>query len=162
MVNLWSALALPTAADAVAAGYRQVTQYLPGIGAHYLNLAHLDGVVDPAKPEVLLYGSNAADAPVVGVSYLVAAAENAQPAGLAGPNDGWHFHPFLCWVAGMVVPVGEPVGDTCARIGGEKIIGLGNTPTWMMHAWAVPGGESPWGTFSSENPELTLAVGQTY
>jgi hypothetical protein len=51
--------AMPTAADAVAAGYFQVTPYVPGIGAHYLNVRLLSGDgFDPAKPEMLLYNGN--------------------------------------------------------------------------------------------------------
>ncbi|WP_018636806.1 hypothetical protein [Parafrankia elaeagni] len=154
-----AALALPTAADALAAGYIQVTQYLPGIGAHYLSIANVrDGRLDAAKPEILLYGSNRRDAPVVGVSYLQQSTPDAEPSGFAGPNDDWHYHDSLCSVKGMVVPLVNP--DDCATVGGRSRAGVSANQAWMMHAWVVPGWESPWGLFSSENPELTLAVGE--
>lgn len=160
-----AALALPTAADATAAGYVQVTQYLPGIGAHYVKIEYaLDSTLDATKPEILLYSGNGPDAAVVGVSYLELGGAEDKPAGLAGPNDVWHFHEGLCNVARMVVPVPEPAGESCAAVGGkQRNIGGGpdTQKLWMMHAWVVPGWESPWGLFSSENPELTLAVGET-
>ena len=47
--------AMPTAADAMAAGYMQVTPYVPGIGAHYLNIGRLlDDTFKPGEPEMLL------------------------------------------------------------------------------------------------------------
>ena len=161
-----AALALPTAADAAAAGYIQVTQYLPGIGAHWIKPQYvLDQTLDPTKPEILLYSSNSPDAVVVGVSYLEQGSADDTPDGLAGPNDVWHFHEGLCNVARIVVPVPEPKTENCEAVGGrQRNIGGGGAATqklWMMHAWVVPGWESPWGLFSSENPELTLAVGET-
>nr|MDT0667281.1 hypothetical protein [Micromonospora sp. DSM 115978] len=91
------------------------------------------------------------------------APEDKAPEGFAGPNDGWHFHAGLCYVRGIVVPVG---GDdvrqaNCEQVGGTVRGGVGDSQMWMMHAWVVPGWESPWGLFSSENPELTLAVGES-
>ena len=60
----------PTSADAVAGGYRQVTPYVPGIGAHYLNITRLtDGKFIPSEPEMLLYNGNDPESELVGLSY---------------------------------------------------------------------------------------------
>ena len=158
-----AAMALPTAAAATAAGYGMSTQYLAGIGAHYVNGANMtDGVLDPSKPEILLYGGNGPDAPLVGVSYIQFAPAGQAPEGFAGPNDVWHFHAALCYVGGIVVPVGgdDVREENCAKVGGRIREGAANAQMWMMHAWVVPGWESPWGLFSGENPDLTLAVGE--
>ena len=34
--------------------------------------------------------------------------------------------------------------------------------TWMVHAWVVPGYESPLGVFSHNNPNLKCADGTTH
>ncbi|MBL7501819.1 hypothetical protein I6A84_29740 [Frankia sp. CNm7] len=163
-----AALAAPTAADAQAAGYSMITPYIAGIAAHYVNLRYLTtGAIDPAKPEMLLYAGNGPTAPVVGVSYLRRAPADTPPEGLPGPNDLWHFHTGLCQASGLVIPVAEPSAQSCARLGGvaggldgvTSAGGRSGSRLWMMHAWVVPGWESPWGLFSAENPELTLAAG---
>jgi hypothetical protein len=159
-----AALAAPTAADAVRQGYVQITPYIPGIGAHYLKVSYLLGPLDPAKPQMLLYAGNGPTAPVVGVSYLQLGPAASPPAGLPGPNDVWHYHAGLCRVSRMIIPVAEPATTTCPLIGGtvgDLTSGLGGADSrlWMMHAWVVLGWESPWGTFSAANPELTLAAG---
>jgi hypothetical protein len=153
-----AALKYPTAADATKARYVMVAPFLPGLGAHYLNPAYvLDGVIDANKPEVLLYSSNQPDARVVGVSYLTPGNAATQPEGLAGPNDLFHFHDNLCIVSRMAIPASDAA--SCASVGGRVSGGFGGVTVWMNHVWVVPGWESPWGLFSSENPEITLAVG---
>jgi hypothetical protein len=148
----------PTAADATKARYVMVAPFLPGLGAHYLNAAYvLDGVIDASKPEVLLYSSNQPDARVVGVSYLTPGNAATQPEGLAGPNDLFHFHDNLCIVSRMAIPASDAAA--CTSVGGRISGGFGGVTVWMNHVWVVPGWESPWGLFSSENPEITLAVG---
>jgi hypothetical protein len=153
-----AALKYPTAADATKARYVMVAPFLPGLGAHYLNPAYvLDGVIDASKPEVLLYSSNQPDARVVGVSYLTPGNAATQPEGLAGPNDLFHFHDSLCIVSRMAIPASDAAA--CTSVGGRISGGFGGVTVWMNHVWVVPGWESPWGLFSSENPEITLAVG---
>ena len=153
-----AALKYPTALDAMKARYVMVAPFLPGLGAHYLNAAYvLDGVIDPSKPEVLLYSSNQQDARVVGVSYLTPGNAATQPEGLAGPNDLFHFHDKLCIVRRLAIPASDAGG--CESVGGRVSGGFDGLTVWMNHVWVVPGWESPWGLFSSENPEITLAVG---
>jgi hypothetical protein len=81
--------------NALAAGYIPVSdcEELPGVGAmgiHYLNpqLAG-DGVVDPLRPEVLLYLPTGNHLQLVGVEYFVAeAAAPQRPVVLGRPFDG--------------------------------------------------------------------------
>lgn len=61
-------------------------------------------------------------------------------------------------VAAMAIPA--PDRASCESVGGKFGAGLTGGALWMNHAWVVPGWESPWGLFSAENPDLTLAVGR--
>jgi hypothetical protein len=146
-----AALRYPTAADAIAAGYRRVTSYIPCIAAHYINLQLIDQTFDPAAPEMLLFDGNGSDARIVGLSYYVTGVSRA-PEGFAGPNDRWHQHIGLCVsVDGVVLGGTQLTAEQCAARGGIKADG---STAWMVHAWVVPGWESAWGTFSGEHPEL--------
>jgi hypothetical protein len=147
---------VPTAADAVEAGYFQVTPYVPGIGAHYLNIGLLQGDgFDPANPEMLLYNGNEPTSELIGLSYAVLADD--PPEGFVGSNDEWHLHPSLCIVGSLVVGPDTTPDDLCESIGGRKGMGFDH-PMWMGHLWQVPGWESPWGLFSGENPIINLAT----
>src|SRR5262245_3319476 len=154
--------AMPTAADAVAAGYMQVTPYVPGIGAHYLNVGKLlDGTFKPGEPEMLLYNGNDPTSVLVGLRHAVIGAD--PPEGFTGPNDVWHVHPSLCIVGGFVVGPDQTPDELCDSIGGSKGRTFGES-MWMAHLWQVPGWESSWGLFSGGNPALNLAtsdVGRT-
>lgn len=147
-----------TAADAVATGYFQVTPYVPGIGAHYLNVDLLtrDGF-DPAQPEMLLYNGNEPTSELIGLSYAVLGDE--APEGFVGPNDEWHEHPSLCIVGGLVVGPDSTPDELCESIGGEKGMPW-DASMWMGHLWQVPGWESPWGLFSGENPTINMATSE--
>ncbi|HET6951851.1 MAG TPA: hypothetical protein VFI47_15830 [Acidimicrobiales bacterium] len=147
-----------TAADAVAAGYFQVTPYVPGIGAHYLNPGLLvrDGF-NPAEPEMLLYNGNEPTSELVGLSYSVLGDE--APEGFTGPNDSWHVHPSLCIVDNLVVGPDTTPEAMCDSIGGHKGMPFPK-PMWMGHLWQVPGWDSPWGLFSGENPRVNFATSE--
>ena len=126
-----------------------MTAYVPLIGAHYMRFANLVDGFDPAAPEMLLYDGTDPDSRIVGVSYFVVGGK--EPAGFAGPNDHWHQHIGLC-LKGTLVVGGERVSEAeCARRGGRK---ANNLDAWMVHAWVVPGWESPQGVFSPEHPGL--------
>jgi hypothetical protein len=145
-----------TAADAVAAGYFQVTPYVPGIGAHYLNPGLLiRSGFDPAAPEMLLYNGNSPEAPLIGLSYAVLGED--PPEGFTGPNDTWHVHPSLCIVGSFVVGPDTTPEEMCDSIGGHKGMPFDN-PMWMGHLWQVPGWDSPWGLFSGENPRVNFVT----
>jgi hypothetical protein len=141
----------PTVAQAEAAGYKMVTPYVPLIGAHYINWSLMDTTFDPAHPEMILYDGTNPDSKIVGLSYYVFS--NGEPQGFAGPNDHWHQHIGLCINgSGVVVGDEQTTPDQCAARGGTKAY---TTNGWMVHAWVVPGWESPQGVFSPEHPGLT-------
>lgn len=147
-----AAARFPTVADALAAGYRMSTPYVPCIGAHYTNSA-LVVRFDPAAPSELLYDGTAPDSRIVGLSYLVWH-PGGPPEGFAGPNDHWHQHNFnggLCFKGGVVVGGEAMSREQCARVGGVK---REMTDIWMVHDWVVPGWECSWGVFGGECPEL--------
>ncbi len=150
-----AALAVPTVADAKAAGYRAVTTYLPCIGAHYMKFGFVDGTFDPTAPEMLLYDGDGDDARIVGLSYYMLKTDGVTPEGFAGPNDPWHQHIGLCIKGGIVVGPERWSKEQCAAAGGVKANGA---DAWMNHTWTVPGWESPWGVFSGEHPELGAVV----
>lgn len=143
-----AALAHPTAADAMAAGYVKVSTYISKIAAHYVRLDRFDRYFDPAMPESLLYDGEGPEARVVGVAYL----SDAALIGFAGPWDHWHSHPHLCTdpVTGLIIDAElDQLG--CVALGGNFLDGLN---LWMVHAWVVPGLESPDGIFSEGHPLL--------
>ena len=80
------------------------------------------------------------------------------PEGFAGPNDHWHRHQNVCvtFGAGQIqvpFPADSDVTPAmCSGAGGRLIV----TTTWMVHAWVVPGWESPEGVFSHAEPERAV------
>jgi hypothetical protein len=150
----------PTAKDAVAAGYKMSTVYVPCIGAHYTNVG-LVTKFDPAAPSELLYDGTGPDAKIVGLSFLVLNPGGA-PEGFAGANDHWHQHNAnggLCYNKGGTVIGGEEqTREECEARGGVK---RELKDIWMAHAWVVPGFECSWGVFAGECPELGGKTGGT-
>lgn len=145
------AVQFPTAKDAKAAGYVQVTHYLCGIGAHYLKISLLDDVFDPAKPEILLYDSDGPDAKLVGVNFYVRKV-GSEPDGFVGPNDHWHQHIGLCLRIFFVIGPESWTDAQCKAAGGYKQ--PNSDQFWLLHAWVVPGWELPDYVFSPTHPNL--------
>jgi hypothetical protein len=146
----------PTVASAKAAGMILAGGMAPGVGAHYQivgasDLTSLDGRFDPSAPASWIYASTADNAPVVGVMYESLTAQ--PPAGFVGPNDHWHRHANVCvkFDAGEIaVPFAADQNVTpqeCADVHGLFM----KKTVWMVHAWVVPGWESPQGVFSHDN-----------
>ena len=91
------------------------------------------------------------------------------PAGFVGPNDHWHRHSNVCvqFNNGKIgVPFAADQNITpqeCADVHGDFM----QKTVWMVHAWVVPGWESPQGVFSHDNlhvycpgnTDLTNAIG---
>jgi hypothetical protein len=148
------AVSFPTVATAEAAGYRKITNYYPGIAAHYINPDHVDDEFDLDHPEMLLFDGDGPNAGMVGLSYyLVTDGQEAPTAGFTGPNDHYHRHVGLCFRDGVVVAGSNASEEECAAEGGNQGDGL---PGWMNHVWIVPGCESDWGMFSGANPSLRI------
>ena len=130
-------------------GYVQVTQDLPRLGAHFINIRYvLDGVFDPAKPEILLYAKEDGRWTLVGLSYMQPFNGSEQPPdGFAGPLDVWHYHTDLCF-RGQRVIAAQTTATDCTRSGGRFTENTG----WMTHLWLYE--ESPEGLFAHENSRL--------
>jgi hypothetical protein len=145
------ALRFPTIKSAEAAGYQRVVRYVPLIGSHYMRFDLVDETFDIENPEMLLYDGNDPDSKIVGLSYYQTAL--LEPAGFTGPNDHWHRHVGLCISKTTFEVIGDESTEQadCESRGGFK---HNVTNAWMVHAWVVPGWESPIGVFSADHPEL--------
>lgn len=145
---------------AEADGYRNTTNDVPFMGAHFLNSQYVaDGVFDPAKPEGLLYsklgGGEDAEWKLVGVWYLLVPGVNpgvtgtVPPEGFAGSLDLWHEHIGLCTRNGIISE--NNTRDDCLADEGRWVGDL----RWMMHAWVAPEVmDNPEGVFTYLNAEL--------
>jgi hypothetical protein len=153
------AMQYPTVADATAAGYHLAGGFAPGSGAHYISFQMTgSGTFDPNAAQSLIYDGTSPTSKIVGLMYY--AMGNA-PEGFAGPNDHWHRHSSVCIKYGngqIDVPFPADADVTqaqCTAVGGRFMAVTG----YMVHAWIVPGWESPQGVFSHENPNLRCADG---
>jgi hypothetical protein len=153
---LFAAEEFPTVASAKAAGMVLAGGMAPGVGAHYQvigasDLTALDGQFNPSEPASWIYASTADNAPIVGVMYESLTAQ--PPAGFIGPNDHWHRHSNVCvkFTAGEIaVPFAADQNVTpqeCSDVHGSFM----KKTVWMVHAWVVPGWDSPQGVFSHDN-----------
>jgi hypothetical protein len=150
------AMRYPTVADATAAGYHLVGGgFGPGSGAHYIG-GGFSFNFDPSHPLALIYDGVHATSQMVGLMYY--GMGNTAPQGFAGPNDHWHRHSGVCLGNGgdvLFPPDSDVTARKCAIARGSYMAITG----WMVHAWVVPGWESPKGVFSHENPDLPCADG---
>ena len=124
---------------ALAAGYTGPTAPIePGATEHFSNAAYvLDGrVLDPTRPESLLYTFTPRGPVLIGVMFLT------NHPGEFGPEVGgcltrWHVHTNVCWSYSTLQPVTqlEP-GQTCAT---DTFLYI---PPPALHVWLadVPGG----------------------
>jgi hypothetical protein len=163
------AMKYPTVADAEAAGWRRSGPFAPGLGAHYFNYAGgsgfmPSGVVDDNEavhPAALIYDGTQPTSRVAGLMYY--SLYPRLPKGFAGENDIWHYHTDVCIVPpGPDGVVNTPFGaDTtvtkkmCDGVHGNLI----KKTSWMLHAWVVPGYDSPQGVFSHLNEAITCRDG---
>ena len=155
-----AALKYPTVSDALAAGLIPAGKFSPETGAHYINISGTSGAFDPSNPGSYIYDGNRPTSRVIGVMYLGGAV--TAPDGFAGPNDHWHRHSNTCVIFGqgakIIVPFAADSSVTasqCAAVHGTFM----TRTTWMVHAWVVPGWESPLGVFSHNNPDVKCANG---
>jgi hypothetical protein len=154
----------PTVADALRAGLVQAGLFTPGAGAHYVSIADSIGgvrgsAVDSSRPEAWIYDGVSPTSRVVGLMY--ASWANNPPAGFSGPNDHWHRHTNLCvtYGAGKIeipfAPDSNVTKSQCAAQHGQFL----RRTFWMVHAWVVPGWDSPQGVFSHANIDLHCGDG---
>jgi len=146
-----------TVDKAMAAGYRNTTNDVPFMGAHFLNQQYLmDGVFDPGKPEGLLFSKLGGTTwTLVGVWYLIIPGVNhgvtvtTPPEGFAGNLDLWHQHYGLCTRDGIISE-----NNTKASCDADHGNWVGDL-RWMMHAWVVPEtADNPNGVFGYLNNNL--------
>lgn len=130
---------------ALAAGYIQITQDLPGIAAHFMQPAYnIDGdLMNPAHPEFLLY-SKRVDGTwrLVGVMFSSETVSDTPPA-FFGPIDVWHRHENLCFIAS-----GVSVQPDAASCRGTFV----KTTPWNLHVWTMPGAS---GVFAHDFPPIS-------
>lgn len=133
-----------------ADGYIQVTQVIPGLGAHFVHPALLaSGTFDPARPPILLYDSTPDGGfELVGVSWSLPKrpGDDTPPTSPFGPLAAWHYHTDLCFsvrAGSPIVSVNSAAG--CRAAGGLYVRETG----WMVHAWLFR--PSPEGVFSHQN-----------
>jgi hypothetical protein len=134
---------------AIGEGYVQITQDLPLIGAHYINLDYAgDGVFDLEKPEMLIYHFENDAWRLYGLSYLsavVGADGEVPPEGFTGSYDVWHWHEGWCFT---LQGARKSDGSDCA----PPIEFYAARTGFMVHVWSV---ENPLGVFSHAHPGLT-------
>jgi hypothetical protein len=131
-----------------ADGYFQVTQFIPGLGLHLVNLHVSNRTFDPAHPQLLLYWPRpSGKMALAGVAYQFAHTNDTPPAGFAGDSDVWHFHTDLCFLPGGSVTISSADGCKLAH-------GYFQAQTaWLLHAWIWRA--NPNGVFTEYNPAVT-------
>jgi hypothetical protein len=151
---------LTTVADALAAGFVPAGSFTDGAGAHFMNSAYMVGEFDAARPNALIADGDSPDSRIVGAMYT-SIGTAAPPEGFAGPYDEWHQHQNVCFIQrGDVIEVPFPADrditqQMCDDVAGEFM----ETTVWMVHAWVVPGWESPQGVFSHDHAQLQCRPG---
>jgi hypothetical protein len=128
-------------AVAAADGYH--VNGLAGIDYHASNPAyeHDDRVLDPARPETLVYAVAPDGRPVLmGAMFLMPKIGQPGPT-IGGPLTVWHAHQHICFsltppgLTGVLSPLGAcPIGSIDLPLTAE-----------MIHIWIVPGAPEPFG-----------------
>ncbi len=144
---------------AIAAGYQQITPYIPGQGRHMskggvAGLGTFDEFWDPSDPESLLYEPDATTPGgwrLGGAMYIVPyTLTTIPPDGFDGTDDAWHYHDNLCiWSNGAGVAENMAQATCLAMPEGVWIEKAG----WLLHLWNYH--LNPTGRFVEENNELT-------
>jgi hypothetical protein len=163
------AMRYPTVRDAEAAGWRRAGPFAPGLGAHYFDWPHIEDALMPSgiiddnavmHPISLIYDGTHPDSRIAGLMYY--SERMRLPEGFAGPNDIWHYHTSVCLVNKPDGSVDTPFGadQTVSKAMCDAAHGqLMARTQWMLHAWVVPGYDSPEGVFSHDNETITCRDG---
>lgn len=118
-------------AAALAAGYRLPLVRAQGMDVHLENPAFKkDGrVLDPQRPEMLVYAIEDDRATLLGVVYVMEVAGRPGPAP-GGPVTRWHAHNLCLSVVPPGIGIVSPYGACPA-------FSVNVTSTEMMHVWVV-------------------------
>jgi hypothetical protein len=157
-----AAMRYPTVADATRAGFVLAGGFSPLTGAHYVDLAHAVGPFDPSHPGSYIYDGTHPTSKIIGLMYL--GSDVNPPAGFAGPNDHWHRHSNTCVIfgSGNSIKVPFPADSSVTKTQCDNVKGtFMRRTTWMVHAWVVPGWDSPSGVFAHDNKDVLCANGTT-
>jgi hypothetical protein len=143
LVNAARAALAKYADPAVAAADGYHVKGLAGLDFHAANPKHeKDGrVLDPARPETLVYAVTPDGQPVLlGAMFQMPDMHAPGPA-IGGPLTLWHAHEHVCFsltppaLAGLLSPLGMcPIGSIDVPLTAE-----------MIHIWIVPGAPQPFG-----------------
>ncbi len=133
-------------AVAVADGYR--AEDVTGTGFHADNPGYTDDgrVLDPARPEALVYARRDDGSVVLlGAMFETPGLRGTGPA-VGGPLTPWHAHEQVCFgllppsLAGLTTPLGVcPAGSVTIALTNE-----------MIHVWTVPGAPQRFGDLPDE------------
>jgi glucose/arabinose dehydrogenase len=139
--------------NATAAGFFQVTPYIPGMGRHMMRLggggAGLGGhdtVFEPGNPEALLYEPHTGSVGgwrLGGAMYIIPYELTTNPPGgnsggippdaFATNDDAWHYHNWLCiWNNFTSVAENVPQSDCMSRPGNPV---WQDKAGWLLHLW---------------------------
>jgi len=124
-------------AAAVAAGYQLPAVRATGPDVHLENKAYGKDrrILDPQKPEMLVYAIGDGRATLLGVVFVMDVAGAPGPAP-GGPTTRWHAH-NLCVSA---LPPGFGI---VSPFGGCPAFSVNITSTEMMHVWVVDNPNGP-------------------
>ena len=146
---------------AIADGFVQVTQWIPGQGRHMVKsagpggaLGGQDDVFIAAEPESLLYSP---DSSVPGGWRLGGAMwimpidiVPTVPEGFTGNEDAWHYHQGLCLHSAGYAVAENTTEAQCYSMGGNLWI---ERAGWLVHLWNY--NLNPIGRFVEINDNLT-------
>ncbi len=149
--------------DAIADGFVQITQWIPGQGRHMVQtngggvagaLSGQDAVFDPGQPESLLY---VPDSTVPGgwrlgggMWILPVTLLPLVPDGFTGNEDAWHYHEGLCLHSSGLAVAENTTQSQCYALGGNIWI---DRAGWLVHLWNFHG--NPSGRFVEIDNALT-------
>lgn len=134
-------------AAAIRDGYRQVGPDFPSMGEHWVNAALLvNGVLDPARPQVLEYADVGGHATLLGVAFAVLV-DSSPPEGLPVPPSAWHTHAGSVDDESFVLSHAEAQGHHHHDRSGPRVA--------ILHAWVWL--DNPAGLLATDNWAVPFA-----
>jgi hypothetical protein len=132
---------------AILDGYRRIGADFPAMGEHWIRVDLVfDGVLDPARPEVLNYIAVNGSPQLAGLGYAVPLLKGELPPDLPSGRSAWHAH-FKSIEEETFVSHAEHHGEDTVPGDGPRIA--------MLHAWI--GTPNPDGVFAADNWALPYA-----